>query len=412
MRPLRRSETTHGYDRRASIAAGKVMGAWVDLRAGDSFGTVVTSELDPSCAVFVPRGVANGFQALEDETSYVYLVNDHWRAHTGSGYTFVNAGDPGLAIPWPIPLEQATLSDKDRGHPLLGAVAPVLPRRIVVVGAGGQLAGSLNRLLRSRGLTNVAFLTRDDLDITDAAAVSSHPWERLSTVVNAAAWTDVDAAETPQGRLSAWQVNAHGVANLARAAIANTLTLVHVSSDYVFDGSRAVHDENEPASPLGVYGQSKAAGDTAASTVPRHYILRTSWVVGDGPNFVRTMARLARQGVRPRVVDDQVGRLTTADDLARAALHLLDARAPFGVYNVSSSGDPMSWADIAAEVFAELGRDPGDVTRVSTVDYRTAGPTAPRPRSSVLDLQRITATGFAPRDQRIALRDYLRSPQS
>src|SRR5690606_14257549 len=116
-------------------------------------------------------------------------------------------------------------------------------------------------------------------------------------VVNAAAYTAVDTAETQQGRRQAWAVNATAVAALARAALTRRFTLVHYSTDYVFDGTSDAYDEDAPLAPLGVYGASKAAGDLAVSVLPAHYLIRTSWVVGAGRNFVATMADLATRGV-------------------------------------------------------------------------------------------------------------------
>jgi dTDP-4-dehydrorhamnose reductase len=204
----------------------------------------------------------------------------------------------------------------------------------------------------------------------------------------------VDAAETPEGRRAAWAVNVAAVAAMTAAAREHGLTVVHVSSDYVFDGTQEEHREDEPFSPLGVYGQTKAAGDALVSTLPHHYVVRTSWVVGDGGNFVRTMASLAARDVDPAVVDDQIGRLTFADEIARGIKHLLD---------------PVSWADVAKAVFAATGHDPARVTGVSTAEY-FAGKSgiAPRPARSALSLERITATGFEPEDQQEALRRYLR----
>ena len=152
--------------------------------------------------------------------------------------------------------------------------------------------------------------------------------------------TAVDAAETDEGRALAWAVNAGAVAALARIAVEHRFTLVHYSTDYVFDGRASAHPEDEPRAPLGVYGQSKAAGELAATVAPRHYVLRTSWVIGDGSNFVRTMARLADDGVSPSVVDDQHGRLTFAEDLAAATLHLLRSEAPFGTCLLYTSPSP------------------------------------------------------------------------
>jgi dTDP-4-dehydrorhamnose 3,5-epimerase len=158
-----------------------------------------------------------------------------------------------------------------------------------------------------------------------------------------------------------------------------------------------------------VYGQTKAAGDIAVATAPRHYIIRTSWVIGDGNNFVRTMASLAERGVDPKVVDDQTGRLTFTSDIADAIVHLLDTHASFGVYNVTGSGDPSTWAAIARTVFELTGHDPARITGVSTADYfaSAAGPISPRPTNSVLDLSKITGTGYAAPDAADALRVYL-----
>ena len=114
---------------------------------------------------------------------------------------------------------------------------------------------------------------------------------------------------------------------------------MHFSSDYVFDGAQEVHSETEPFSPLGVYGQTKAA-DALVGSLPAHYVLRTSWVIGDGHNFVRTMATLADRGVNPEVVDDQFGRLTFTAEISRAIVHLLEIDAPYGTYNLSNDGDP------------------------------------------------------------------------
>lgn len=111
------------WDKFISIAFGRIFGAWVDLRQGESFGKVVTAELDPSTAIFVPRGVGNSYQTLEQNTAYTYLVNDHWSAESQSEYVFLNLADPDAAIDWPVPLDQAELSDKDRAHPLLSQLS-------------------------------------------------------------------------------------------------------------------------------------------------------------------------------------------------------------------------------------------------------------------------------------------------
>ncbi|MET0927989.1 MAG: bifunctional dTDP-4-dehydrorhamnose 3,5-epimerase family protein/NAD(P)-dependent oxidoreductase [Aeromicrobium sp.] len=364
------------WDKLVSVLVGRVFAAWVDLREGDSFGSTFTIELEPGVAVFVPRGVANSYQTLEDGTAYSYLVNAHWSAD--AQYTNLYLEDETAAIAWPLPLRE--VSDKDLGHPRLADVTPVAPRRSVILGADGQLGRALRALL-----PDALALTRADLDLTDPAAYDSVAWKDVDTIYNAAAYTAVDKAETPEGRTAAWAVNVTAVTTMARIATEHGLTLVNVSSDYVFDGTAESHTVDEQVSPLGVYGQTKAAGEAVTATVPRHYIVRTSWVIGDGGNFVSTMQRLARDGVSPTVVDDQHGRLTTAAELAAGLVDLVQSGAPYGIHHLTGGGPVKTWADIAREVFAAEGRDPADVTGVSTEVYGAGKDLAPRPRHSALD---------------------------
>jgi dTDP-4-dehydrorhamnose reductase len=277
---------------------------------------------------------------------------------------------------------------------------------VVITGAGGQLG----RALRAEFPDAVA-LNRSGLDVSDPVAVRDFDWTGTDAVLNAAAWTAVDAAEDPARHAAVWAVNADAVAHLGEAARLNGFVLVHVSSEYVFDGRHAGPiPEDAPPAPLSVYGRSKAAGDRFASAVARHYLVRTTWLVGDGGNFVRTMASLADRGISPAVVDDQIGRPTFATDLAGGIAHLVRSAAPFGTYNLTGAGEPASWAEVAAEVFRLRGRSASDVRRVSTAEYYAGKPgIAPRPANSVLELGRIRSTGFQPRDWRVALAEYLGS---
>ncbi len=400
------------WNKFVSVATGKVFGAWVDLRQGPAFGTAFWCEITPEVAVYVPRGVGNAFQTVEAPAAYSYLVDAHWTETAQSEYTFLNLADETAAVPWPIPLERAELSAKDLAHPRLAEVTPVAPRRTLVVGANGQVGRALMERWASRG--DVDGVGREQLEIADPDSVADFDFSPYGTIVNAAAYTAVDLAETPEGRRSAWATNAFGAQRLAQAAREQRAVLVHFSSDYVYDGTIAEHTERESVAPLGVYGQTKAAGDALVATWQDHYIVRTSWVVGEGKNFVRTMASLAERGVDPAVVDDQIGRLTFADDLAAVTEHLLRVRPEPGVYHLSTEGEPLSWAGIARNVFAATGHDPERVSATSTAEFYAAqeraegdGTISPRPRSSVLDLSRIRATGFAPRDQIVALRAYL-----
>ena len=380
------------WDKFISVATGRIFGAWVDLREGPSFGAVFTAELDPSQAIFIPRGVGNAFQTLEDNTAYTYLVNDHWSADAQGQYTFLNLADETAAISWPIPLDQAELSDKDKAHPRMADVAPMPAKKILVVGANGQLGKALRE--QYDGDARVEFAGRGEFDLAREDSFKNRNWKNYSAIVNAAAYTAVDAAESEEGRAAAWAINVTAVANLARTAVEHDLTLVHVSSDYVFDGSQDNHDEDEPLSPLGVYGQTKAAGEAVAGVVPRHYIVRTSWVIGEGNNFVRTMASLAGRGIKPAVVNDQTGRLTFTQDIAAFISHLLTTEAAYGTYNFSNDGPVKSWADIAADVYEQAGASRTDVTGITTAEYFKDKAAAPRPLKSALNLAKAHSTGF------------------
>ncbi len=277
--------------------------------------------------------------------------------------------------------------------------------KIFIVGASGQLGTALRQKYPNAGIADV-----DELDITDKESVESYDWARFNVLINAAAYTNVDGAETAEGRIAAWQVNADAVANLVAVAAQHDMTLVHVSTDYVFDGTKRIHSEDEAFAPLSVYGASKAAGDIAVSLAPKFYILRTSWVIGEGKNFVRTMIGLADKGVSPTVVHDQTGRLTFTSELVRAIDHLLETNASYGTYNVSNSGDTNSWADITREIFAHLGRNELSVTDTTTAEYFSDKDIyAPRPLQSTLDLTKLQSTGFTPRNWRDDLILYLDS---
>ncbi|MGV0797678.1 NAD(P)-dependent oxidoreductase, partial [Mycolicibacterium elephantis] len=288
-------------------------------------------------------------------------------------------------------------------------IDPVPPPKILVLGADGQLGRALR--VAYGDASHVEFATRADIDLVAGDLQSARRWGDYGTIINAAAYTAVDNAETTEGRAAAWATNVAGVAALVRVAAERGLTVVHLSSDYVFDGtSTRPYREDDPFTPLGVYGQTKAAGDQIVATLSRHYILRTSWVIGDGRNFVRTMLSLADRDVNPSVVDDQWGRLTFTSELARAIRHLVETHAPYGTYNVSGSGPVGSWADVARRTFSLAGHDPTRVTGVSTAEYfgTAEGPVAPRPTNSALDLTKIESTGFVPADADEMLADYVK----
>ena len=278
-----------------------------------------------------------------------------------------------------------------------------MSKSYVILGANGQLGTALQQQYpQARALAS------NDLDITDRHAVEEYDWSDVDVIINAAAYTNVDGAETPDGRKAAWAVNASAVASLTKVAASHGAVLIHISSDYVFDGSASPHMEDEPLSPLSHYGASKAAGDIATLTTPKHYLLRTSWVVGDGNNFVRTMLGLAGRGISPTVVADQIGRLTFTSELVRAVDHLLTTQSEYGIYNVTNDGQASSWADITRHIFDLAGHGDLTVTDTSTAEYFAGKDgVAPRPLQSEMSLDKLHSTGFESRDWEADLQEYI-----
>lgn len=290
-----------------------------------------------------------------------------------------------------------------------------MDKGIFIIGAKGQLGLALQAQYPDARSADIS-----ELDITDRASVESFNWAGVKVIVNAAAYTNVDGAEQ-DGRGAAWSVNADAVANLVAVAARYNAILVHISTDYVFDGTQESHAEDEGFAPLSVYGASKAAGDIAVSLAPKFYIVRTSWVIGEGKNFVRTMLDLGKRGINPSVVDDQMGRLTFTSELVRAIDYLLIPPQvsnikpqvfPYGTYNVSNDGDSVSWAEITEEIFKLAGLT-NSVTKVSTEAYYEGKECiAPRPPKSTLDLTKIKALGFTPIDWRTDLAEYIEKEQN
>jgi len=275
-------------------------------------------------------------------------------------------------------------------------------KTIFITGANGQLGTAL----RSK-YPGARFADIDELDITLEESVNKYDWSNTKIILNAAAYTNVDGAETPEGRIASWKVNAKAVGYLSAIARKNDITLVHISSDYVFDGTKSMHKEDEDLSPLSVYGSSKAAGDLIIGTLPKRYVLRTSWVIGEGKNFVRTMLEIGKKGINPTVVSDQIGRLTFTSELVRAIDHLLSTNAPYGTYNISNDGETASWAFITKKIY-EIARLKITVSETTTDEYFMGKENiAPRPLKSSLDLSKIKSTGFTSIDWESELNLYI-----
>jgi dTDP-4-dehydrorhamnose reductase len=289
--------------------------------------------------------------------------------------------------------------DKDEG-----GTCEVIERWLIV-GAGGQLGTDLMRVLDGH---YVIGLTRHELDITDADAVARAVAAVVpSVIVNAAAYTAVDAAETDEA--TAFTANVTAPAALAAAAAIAGARFVHVSTDYVFAGDATVpYDEAAATGPKSAYGRTKLAGEQAVfAEFPDAYVVRTAWVYGaSGANFVKTMARLERERETVSVVDDQRGSPTWSHDLARGLVALGSSGATGGIYHCTNTGET-TWFGFTRAIFEELGADPERVLPTTTAAFPRP---APRPAYSVLGNRRWIEAGLDPLPHwRAALHDAFAS---
>ena len=270
--------------------------------------------------------------------------------------------------------------------------------RYLIAGANGQLGHDLQKALEGRDVTA---LGRVDLDVTDLDAVREAAAGH-DVIINASAYTKVDDAESNEG--AAYAVNALGTQNLAIAAAELGAKLVTVSTDYVFDGSATTpYAEDTPRDPISAYGRTKGEGERLA--LEAHpggtYIVRTAWLYGaGGPNFAKTMVKLAAGRDTVSVVDDQRGQPTWTGDLAAQIVAMLDSDAPAGIYHGTNSGET-TWFGFAQAIFAEAGLNPARVLPTTSAEFVRP---APRPSYSVLGHDAWTAAGLTPmRDWREAL---------
>lgn len=261
--------------------------------------------------------------------------------------------------------------------------------KLAVFGAAGQLGRALVRVAAAEGVTVAAF-DRATADITNAPAVrAALASAAADAVINAAAYTAVDKAESEPER--AFAVNRDGARTLAAEAARLNLPLIQVSTDYVFDGTKVEpYDEWDPTAPQSVYGHSKRGGELELG--PEDTVVRTSWVCGRfGANMVGTILRLAAQPGPLRFVDDQRGHPTFADDLAAMIARLVTERRQ-GLFHVTNQG-AVSWYEFARSVLAAAGDDPARVAPIATIDLDPFRP-APRPANSVLDNAALRLSGI------------------
>lgn len=287
-----------------------------------------------------------------------------------------------------------------------------MERRILITGANGQLGIAINELLESREditLINTCVLESSaycpiKLDITNPMGVMNLIQElNPQIIINCAAHTQVDLCESDQER--AYAINALGPKHLAEAAQAVEARLIHISTDYVFNGEKTeAYTEEDETDPKSVYGSTKLAGEEFVKNICDNYqIVRTAWLYGEGKNFVRTMLRMADENKDIKVVADQYGCPTSALELAKALEFLID-REECGIFNAVCEG-VTTWYEFAGEIFKLAGKE-ANLSPVSTEEYRVA---AKRPSYSVLSTKKLNDMGYHMKNWKDALKVYLDS---
>jgi len=268
--------------------------------------------------------------------------------------------------------------------------------KIIILGAGGMLGTSLRKAFKHSGMH--AF-NKSQVDITDKKSV----FEKISQikphiVVNLAAYTNVDACESNQKL--AFDVNGEGVKNIAEACKKNNSSMLHISTDYVFDGKKESYNEDDKTNPINIYGKSKELGEKyLIGTLNNYYLIRASWMFGkNGKNFVDAIVQLAKEKKELRVVDDQHGRPTYTDDLSKQIKNIIEAKNPFGIYHITNS-NTCTWFEFAAKIVEIAGID----CAVKPMTSAELDRPAKRPKYSVLANNKLPPL----RGWQSALKEYM-----
>lgn len=279
-------------------------------------------------------------------------------------------------------------------------------KRILVTGGYGQLGTALGDVLVSE---EVLLTDTDNMDITDPAQIEKVFSDfKPEFLVHGAAYTNVDGCE--ENPELAEKVNTLGTQNLVQACIKFGIPMIYISTDYVFDGkAKEPYKEDATTNPQSVYGKTKLAGEEVTKKVPEWYILRTSWVYGEGNNFVRTMLALSEKMDETKIVSDQFGRPTWAVDLAKAISDVVKKQPEIGIYNITGDGNVVSWADFAREIFKIAGKST-KVIPITTEEYladKKDKKIAARPAYSALSLTKSKNAGLFLSAWQRSLREYL-----
>lgn len=386
------------------VIKGSAVDVVVDLRVDSpTYGQYTTVKLteDNNRQLFVPRGFAHGFIALEDNTIFQYLIDNDYAPKMEAGIIW---NDKDININWDKimkenGIDKPILSDKDQIHPSLKDNPVKFKRescKYLITGYNGQLGYDLKRELLKRGVdkSNILATDIDDMDITNKKQVEDVVSRfKPDVIFHCAAWTAVDKAEDMEDRVRS--INVDGTKNVVDASVKVGAKIVYLSTDYVFDGTKdGLYEPDDEANPKSVYGKTKFEGEEEVRKNPNHFIARISWVFGiNGNNFIRTMLKLSENHDELNIVNDQIGSPTYTVDLSRLLVDLSQTDN-YGTYHVTNE-EYCSWADFAKYIF-EINHKRVKVNEVSTEEYLNISgiKQAYRPRNSKLDKSKLDEIGI------------------
>ena len=384
---------------------GAVIDVVVDMRKDSpTYGQSTAVELTPENGriLFVPRGFAHGYVALEDKSLFEYYVDNTYMPKYEDGILW---NDPALNIDWDgilakCGVKEPVLSEKDRVRKPLAENTTEFrrePKRYLITGFKGQLGYDIVRELEARGEHDYKALDVEEMDITNRDRVMEVVKAYKPDVIfHCAAWTAVDDAQKVENRDKVYNINVNGTKNITDASIEVGAKMIYMSTDYVFDGTKeGLYNEEDIPNPKSVYGETKYQGEEEVRRNPNHFITRISWVFGiNGKNFVKTMLNLSDKYQKITVVDDQVGSPTYTVDLAKLLVEMAQTDK-YGTYNVNNEGY-CSWAEFAKYIMESNGKKTKIVPVTTEQYYENKDTTnvAYRPRNSKLDKSKLEEAGF------------------
>lgn len=432
LRGLHYQEDPYCQAKMVRCVRGRVVDIVRDIRIDSpTFGKCVAVELTPDNGrfLFVPRGFAHAYLALEDNSLFEYYVDNEYNIRKEGGISYK---DPDMVIDLysrdsaeeeytkesltiyelldKYGIDKPLISQKDEERTTLKETKTNFlkrKRRYLITGVKGQLGYDIVRELKERGEEDILALDAAEMDITDRDAVMQIiEAYKPDVIFHCAAWTAVDKAEEEKELCE--KVNVEGTKNLVDASIKVGAKIVYMSTDYVFDGTKeGLYTEEDKPNPQSVYGLTKYQGEEEVRRNPNHFITRISWVFGiNGNNFIKTMIKLSDKYKELSVVDDQIGSPTYTVDLSKLLVEMAHTEK-YGTYNATNTGY-CTWAEFAEAIFEAYGAEV-KVNHVSTEDYYKGKEHAVRPENSKFDWSKLEENGFAKMPEwQDALRRYIK----